>query len=198
MRGTRLAAVLAALVLVGCGASPPVSTSAPSATPTTAAETTTTATPPLTAAPTATPTRAPTPTPPATPSASPTSTPVAYSLHGKLVVQGTMVQGSDLAWRCVVSDVSVTAEGAQVVVMNESNTVIGTSALAAVPIPPTSSFAGHTPPPAVSPECHFVFTVEGLPQAKSYHLKIGSLDAPAYSFDDLQSKGWTVELHLAL
>ena len=74
-------------------------------------------------------------------------------------------------------------EGAQVLVLDGAGTTIGTGTLG----------AGHRAPDSTS-KCTFDFAVAGVPKADFYSVKVSHRGGPTYSFADLQSRGWKVDL----
>jgi hypothetical protein len=75
-------------------------------------------------------------------------------------------------------------EGAEVIVRNESDEIIGTGELG----------AGHQG--FSDRRCEFSFTIDGLPDANFYRLEVAGRDGPTYSEGDLAALDYQVDLEL--
>ena len=81
--------------------------------------------------------------------------------------------------------------GAQVVVMNQDGTILGTGRLGAGSFVP---FRGTTL--TISSKCEFPFTVASLPKAQFYSVAVSHRGEITYSFQDLESSRWEVDITL--
>jgi hypothetical protein len=72
-------------------------------------------------------------------------------------------------------------ENAFVEIRNQSNDLIG---------------SGSTGSDSVGDQCRVAFTIEDLPKADFYQVKIGTHGGPSYTYDELQSHDWELNLSL--
>jgi hypothetical protein len=114
----------------------------------------------------------PTPTPLPTATPTPTSTPVpTFTLMGTL--------------QAPVCGSGYNIEYANVIVRDENNTVIGNATTSA-----------NVNSADTSKPCVVQFVVPNLRKAERYQIRIGTHDGPTYTFDELQSRNWTIQLYL--
>jgi len=86
-----------------------------------------------------------------------------------------------------------------VTVKNDAGTIMATGTTSAnvapmpTPLPLSVSTANIRAYEAAGNACIATFALS-VPRAQFYQLTIGTHGAPTYSFDDLQQRGWKVEL----
>lgn len=81
--------------------------------------------------------------------------------------------------------------GAQVTVSNESGDVLAVGRLGAGEGVPASSATGSD-----FLYCKFEFEVTGVPRAEIYTIEVSHRGGLSYSFEEMESQGWTVEFSL--
>jgi hypothetical protein len=118
-----------------------------------------------------------------TPPAAPESRTIAGAVDlNASVGRATAAAGSPCTGTSGYNDVR---EGAQVLVVDEANKTIATASLSA------GSFQ-----PQRGALCTFTFSVPNVPRASFYQVKVNQRGGPTYSFAEMETRGWRVDLTL--
>lgn len=110
-----------------------------------------------------------------------TQAPAVYTLTGSITAP--------------VCDEGYALDGAAVEVRDEHNTLIGTGSTTAHEVD-SGGYREVGPGHYIRTVCVGTFTVEGLPKAAFYQVRVGTHGGPAHSFDELQAAGWHLDLNL--
>lgn len=95
--------------------------------------------------------------------------------------EGRIIEGTLTAPEC---GGGYDIEGAPVELRDEKDELIG------------ATTTGMNEPDRGWPNCVVAFTIEQVPRAKFYSLTIGTHDGPSYSYSEMGSFGWKIDLSL--
>jgi hypothetical protein len=87
-------------------------------------------------------------------------------------------------------------QGAAVVVRNEKGRIISTGTVTPVGVLGSGTGSSSTAGARTVDRCVFSFVLTGVPDASTYTIALANRRAQHYSFSDLQSKNWNIEMAL--
>ena len=120
--------------------------------------------------------------------APPSPSPEVHDIKGDLIFLG--VYDASSSTKCVGANAD-TLPGAEVVMTDGAGVTVGVGHLAEAP------GSGSGPVDAYgSATCHETFTLPAVRKADFYKVKIGGINGPTYSYNDLVGLNWTLTLHL--